>query len=107
MNVWHSVLLLVVIWAITFALRAAPLVARRWLRDNELVRDIGALLPVGVMVILTVYTIRDTSYAGYDWVAPFVGVVVTVVLHLWRGNVLLSLVGGVASYSILYFTLGG
>lgn len=104
MNIWHSVLLLIVIWALTFAMRAAPLVMRRWLRDNELVRDIGALLPVGVMVILTLYTIRDASFAGADWVAPFVGIAVTVLLHLWRSNVLISLVGGIASYSILYFT---
>ncbi|MDJ1371234.1 branched-chain amino acid transporter permease [Gulosibacter molinativorax] len=107
MNVWHSVLLLVVIWAITFALRAAPLVLRRWLSDNELVRDIGALLPVGVMVILTAYTVRDMSFAGTEWVAPVVGILVTVLLHLWRSNVLVSLVGGVASYSVVYFALAG
>lgn len=106
MNLWHSILIMLVIWALTFSMRAAPLVLRRWLDDNEIVRNIGTLLPVGVMVILTAYTVRDTSFAGYDWVAPLVGIVVTVLLHLWRSNVLLSLVGGILSYSILYFTLG-
>lgn len=106
MNLWHSILLLAVIWALTFAMRAAPFVLRKWLADNDIVRDIGALLPVGVMVVLTAYTVRGTSFAGYDWVAPFVGILVTVLLHLWRSNVLLSLVGGVASYSVLYFMLG-
>lgn len=80
---------------------------RRWLRDNETVRDIGALLPVGVMVILTAYTVRDMSFSAYDWVAPVVGILVTVLLHLWRSNVLVSLVGGIASYSVIFFTLGG
>lgn len=107
MNPWHSILLLLVIWALTFAMRGAPLVLRRWLRDNEIVRDIGALLPVGVMVILSLYTLRDVSFATEAWLAPFVGVLVTVLLHLWRGNVLISLVGGIASYAVVHFALIG
>ncbi|SJM68184.1 branched-chain amino acid transporter permease [Gulosibacter sp. 10] len=99
MNPWHSVALLAVIWAITFALRAAPLVARRWLRDNEFVRDLGALLPVGVMAVLVLYTVRDVVWVDLQWIAPAVGILVTVALHLWRANVFLSLVGGVGVYS--------
>lgn len=101
MNPWHTAALLLVIWAVTFALRAAPFAASRWLRDNEFIRDLGLLLPVGVMAVLVVGMLQDTPWAGWAWVPSIAGVVVTAALHFWRDNVLLSLVGGIASYGLL------
>lgn len=101
MNPWHTAALLLVIWAVTFALRAAPFAASRWLRDNEFIRNLGLLLPVGVMAVLVVGMLRDTPWEAWAWVPSIAGVAVTAALHFWRDNVLLSLVGGIASYGLL------
>jgi branched-subunit amino acid transport protein AzlD len=101
MSPWHTAALLAVIWAVTFALRAAPFAASRWLRDNDFVRDLGLLLPVGVMAVLVVGMLQDTPWDGWGWVPSIGGVVATAVLHFWRDSVLLSLVGGIATYGIL------
>lgn len=100
MNAQHSALLLAVIVAVTFMLRAAPFLFGRWLRDNELVRDLGVVLPLGVMTILAISTLRDLEWVDARWLPSLLGVAVTAALHLWRSNVLLSLVGGVAAYAV-------
>lgn len=101
MNPWHTAALLAVIWAVTFALRAAPFAASRWLRENDFVRDLGLLLPVGVMAVLVVGMLQDTPWSGWGWVPSIAGVGVTAALHFWRDSVLLSLVGGIAAYGVL------
>lgn len=101
MNPWHTAALLAVIWAVTFALRAAPFAASRWLRENDFVRDLGLLLPVGVTAVLVVGMLQDTPWEGWGWVPSIAGVAVTAALHLWRDSVLLSLVGGIAAYGVL------
>ncbi|NLT25608.1 MAG: branched-chain amino acid ABC transporter [Microbacteriaceae bacterium] len=98
MDPLHSLLIIVVAAAVTFGLRAAPFLGGKWLRENALVRDLSLLLPIGVMTVLVVYSVRGIEWAGWAWAPPLVGIAATAALHLWRWNVLLSLVGGVAVY---------
>lgn len=107
MNLTHSIAIIAVMAVITFALRALPFAFGKWLREQPVVRELSLLLPIGVMTVLVVYSLRDTSFAGTDWVAPTVGVVVTAGLHLWRWNILLSLVGGIGAYGITLLILAG
>lgn len=105
MNLTHSIAIIAVMAVITFGLRALPFAFGRWLREQPVVRELSLLLPIGVMTVLVVYSLRDTSFAGTNWVAPAVGVVVTAGLHLWRWNILLSLIGGVGTYGITLLIL--
>ena len=50
-----------VMFLVTVALRAAPFVALTRLRDSAVVRYLGRTMPAGVMVVLVVYTLRDTT----------------------------------------------
>ncbi|VUZ27056.1 Uncharacterised protein [uncultured Comamonas sp.] len=81
--------------AITFALRALPFAIRETLKDSPLLAHLNAWMPLGVTVILVVYCLRmidlhDTSLAT----ARLAGVAATVAVHLWRGNLFLSLFAG-------------
>ncbi|MFD2675104.1 AzlD domain-containing protein [Gulosibacter bifidus] len=87
-------------WGVTFALRAAPFVASRWLRDNELVEEFGLLLPVGVMATLVVAMLQDTPIVNYAWVPTVIATAATIGIHLLRKSVLLSIVTGVAVYGL-------
>ncbi|RRJ86962.1 branched-chain amino acid ABC transporter [Gulosibacter macacae] len=106
MNVWHSLAIIGVSALVTFFLRATPFMAGKWLREQPLVRDLSLLLPIGVMTVLVLYSVRDISWAGWAWVPPVLGIAVTAGLHLWRWNVLLSLVGGIAAYALALWVLG-
>ncbi|MFE9654270.1 AzlD domain-containing protein [Micromonospora sp. NPDC006431] len=60
-------------------------------------RYLSTRLPAGVMVILVAYCLRDLPLAGFTRaLAPPLALTVTVGLHLWRHNALLSILGGTA-----------
>ncbi|MEB3367323.1 branched-chain amino acid transporter permease [Saccharopolyspora mangrovi] len=85
--------------AITWALRALPFAALAPLRTSATVHFLGARMPVGVMVILAAYTLRDTEAAA---VAPTaLSLAATIGLHLWKRNPVLSIFGGTAAHVLL------
>ena len=68
---------------------------------RPLMQFLSRTMPLGVMVVLVAYTLGDLS-ADLGRSAALVGAVaITTGLHLWRGNVALSLIVGTASYALL------
>jgi len=81
--------------AVTWTLRALPFAVLRPLRDSPAVRHLSSRLPAGVMVILLAYCLRGFLPADpHRTLAPLLALAVTVALHLWRRNVLLSVAAG-------------
>ncbi|MBB5159574.1 branched-subunit amino acid transport protein AzlD [Saccharopolyspora phatthalungensis] len=62
-------------------------------------------MPVGAMVILLVYCLRDLPLTGPHALAPVAALAATVGLHLWRWNALLSIFGGTTVHVLLASTL--
>jgi branched-subunit amino acid transport protein AzlD len=59
-------------------------------------------MPAGIMVILAVYTLRGVSLAESPHGLPEgIALAVTIALHLWRRNAVLSILGGTAVYVFL------
>ncbi|RVW01930.1 MULTISPECIES: branched-chain amino acid transporter permease [Rhodococcus] len=96
-----------VILVVTFALRAVPFAVIAPLRASAFVHYIGAHMPVGIMLILVVYTLRDVPIEPAAMVAAGVALAVTIGLHLWRSHALLSIVGGTAVYMVLQSWVSG
>ncbi|GAA2364016.1 AzlD domain-containing protein [Saccharopolyspora halophila] len=84
---------------ITWGLRALPFAALAPLRSSAAVHYLSDRMPVGVMVILVIYTLHDLTRAGIP--AMGFALVATVGLHLWRRNALLSIFGGTAIHVLL------
>ncbi|MFF9607056.1 branched-chain amino acid transporter permease [Streptomyces sp. NPDC014684] len=80
----------------TWALRALPFTALGPLRANKAVQYLSTRMPAGVMVILSLYTLRTVPVTEARAIAPLAGLAVTVGLHLWRRNALLSVFAGTA-----------
>ncbi|MGW0017971.1 branched-chain amino acid transporter permease [Rhodococcus sp. NPDC003382] len=87
---------LFVMFAVTVGLRAAPFAALAFLRDSAVVKFLGATMPAGVMLILVMYTLRDTG--ATTWLPAVIGLGVTVAVHLWRHSPALSTVAGTVAY---------
>ncbi|MEU1778826.1 AzlD domain-containing protein [Streptomyces abikoensis] len=85
--------------AVTWALRCLPFAALAPLRASDTLRYLSVHMPVGVMVILTVYTLRDVSLTTAPPVA--LALAATLGLHLWRRNAVLSVLGGTAIHVAL------
>jgi len=99
----QSLLIILVIAAITFALRAAPFILfSRTGTTPKVITYLGNVLPPAVMGMLIVYCLRNVSVLDAPFGLPELIAVVTVaVLHLWRRNSMLSILGGTALYMVL------
>lgn len=83
--------------AITWTLRAAPFAMLAPLRKSELLAYLGERMPVGIMLILAAYTMRDLELADLaSGPSALAALAVTIGLHLWRGNAMLSIFVGTA-----------
>lgn len=68
----------------------------------QAVTDLGRLLPPAMMGLLVVYCLKDVAWTAQPHGAPEVlAILAVVLLHRWRGNVLLSIAGGTALYMVL------
>ncbi|WP_433782081.1 branched-chain amino acid transporter permease [Actinomycetospora sp. CA-101289] len=86
---------------ITLALRAAPFAMTSTLRASPLVSYLGRHLPAGVMIILVVHLLRDLPVdRPLLSLRELVPVLVTVAVHLWRRDALLSMATGTAVYAL-------
>ncbi|ANW63340.1 branched-chain amino acid ABC transporter [Mycobacterium sp. djl-10] len=98
----YIALLVLISAAVTWMLRALPFAVLAPMRHSSVVRYLSVHMPVGVMVMLAVYTVHGAARqtpAEVGWLA--VGVAVTAGLHLWRGQALLSIAVGTATYVTL------
>ncbi|MEU2285802.1 AzlD domain-containing protein [Streptomyces sp. NPDC013178] len=101
----HALAAIAVAAAVTWALRALPFAVLAPLRASGTVQYLSTRMPAGVMVILVVYCLRDLPLTQARAVAPVAALCVTVGLHLWRRNALLSILGGTAVHVALASTV--
>ena len=88
--------------AVTWALRALPFTVLAPLRASAAVGYLSARMPLGVMVILLGYTLRNLPLGDPGRALPdILALAATVGLHLWRRNAVLSILGGTAIHVAL------
>lgn len=93
---------------ITWMLRAVPFMMLASLRNSRLLAYIGERMPVGIMAILAVYTLQGTELTSFSAVgATIIALGVTIGLHIWRRQMILSIFGGTAVYVVLASVFGG
>ncbi|WP_330346900.1 branched-chain amino acid transporter permease [Streptomyces sp. NBC_00582] len=101
----YTIAAVLVAAAVTWALRALPFAALTPLRESGTVQYLSTRMPAGVMVILVVYCLHDLPVTEARGTAPLGAVVLTIGLHVWRRNALLSILGGTATHVLLASTL--
>ena len=83
----------------TFLERLLPFLIFGKRKVPSIVRYLGKVLPLAIMMTLVVYCLRGTTFnAVANFMPQAVAVVATVILHLWKGNTLVSVLGGTAIY---------
>ena len=99
----HSALMVAVVALVTIALRFAPfLIFRGSKQTPAFVAYLGRVLPYAIMGMLVVYCLRSTSFTDASHGLPeIISCALVVLLHLWKRNTLISIVGGTACYMML------
>ena len=66
------------------------------------VRFLGKYLPSAIFAMLVVYCLRNVDVLqGSHGIPEAIAIGVTVALHLWKRQMLLSIAGGTAAYMLL------
>lgn len=66
------------------------------------VQYLGKALPTAIFGMLVVYCLRNVSFlTGSRGIPEALAVAVTVLLHLWKRQMLLSIAGGTVCYMLL------
>ncbi|MFC7484809.1 branched-chain amino acid transporter permease [Luedemannella flava] len=91
----------------TLLLRATPFLALQKAADAPVVRYLGRIMPAGIMVILVIYSLNGIRLTTYPYGLPsLIAVTVTLLIHAWRRNPLLSIVVGTATYMVSLHLFG-
>ncbi len=94
-----TVLMLVLGTALT---RFLPFIIFRGKHTPHFIQYLSTVLPSAVFAMLVVYCLKDVEWTGGNHGLPeLIGIAVTVVLHLWRKQMLLSILGGTLVYMLL------
>ena len=88
---------------VTFMTRALPfLLFDRGEHPPKLVLYLGRVLPPAIIAMLIVYCLKGVAFTTLGgWVPPLIAGLTAVLLHLWKGNDLLSIFGATVLYMIL------
>lgn len=66
------------------------------------VQYLGRVLPAAVFGLLVIYCLRDVSiFTGNHAVPELISIVLILILHFWKRQMLLSIAGGTICYMLL------
>jgi branched-subunit amino acid transport protein AzlD len=66
------------------------------------IQYIGRYLPSAVFGILVIYCLKNVSiFGGSHGIPELVAILMTILLHKWKRQMLLSIAGGTACYMVL------
>ena len=71
-------------------------------RTPKYIMYLGKVLPAAIIALLVVYCLQNTTILSYPYGIPeAIAVIAVVLVHLWKRNNLLSIVGGTVLYMLL------
>ncbi|WP_294799889.1 AzlD domain-containing protein [uncultured Eubacterium sp.] len=88
--------------AVTFATRLIPFAAFGKREVPKIVKYLGDIMPSAIIGILIIYCIKDGYTFDVNTLAPqLIAIALTVIVHLWKRNTLISISVGTVSYMLL------
>ena len=99
----YAWLIVVVVALVTALLRFLPFLIFNGKRPiPKWISYLGSVLPYSVMAMLVVYCLKGISFtAASGWLPYGVAVAAVALLHIWKRNTLLSIIGGTICYMLL------
>ena len=99
----QAALSIAVMAGVTFLTRFLPfLLFDRGGKPPRIVLYLGRVLPPAIIMMLIIYCLRDVSLLqGSHGLPELMAIAVTVGLHLWKRQMLLSIAGGTICYMLL------
>ncbi len=99
----NRILLLIIIMAfITFFTRALPFIFLKYKKIPDILLYLEINIPPIIMLLLVLYCIKDINLIKVPYGLPeIISIIIVVLLHLWKKNILISIFGGTLLYMVL------
>lgn len=66
------------------------------------VQFLGKFLPAAVFGLLVIYSMKDVNvFAGSHGIPEMIAILLVIILHVWKRQMLLSIAGGTVCYMLL------
>ncbi len=86
----------------TVGMRALPFLVFSGKRKTpDFVQYLGRALPSAIFALLVVYCLRNVDVTAAFALPEILALAATLLLHLWKRQMLLSIAGGTATYMLL------
>lgn len=98
----YTLVAISVIAIVTFAIRVAPFILfGKGKETPKYIAYIGNYLPPAVIAMLVIYCLRNVNVAAFPFGIPeAIGIITVAVLHIWKRNNLVSIIGGTVIYML-------
>lgn len=103
-NFWYSLSIIAAVGVTSYFLRAFPflVLSKKNKTVEEFMLYLGKVLPPAVIGVLIVFCLKDVKFSIAPYGTPeFLAVIMVVVLHVWKRQTLMSILGGTIFYMIL------
>lgn len=98
----QSIIIIAICAICTLLERAFPFLIFRGKEVPEIVRYLGRVLPMAIMATLVIYCLKGITFSSAaGWAPMLIASALTALLHLWKGNTMLSIFGGTVGYMVL------
>ena len=99
----NAVLMVIVIAFVTFLTRVLPFIIFPGSKQTPpFITWLGKVLPCAVMGMLVIYCLKSVSILTFPYGIPeLIAIVLVILVHKWKHNLLLSIVGGTVVYMLL------
>ena len=99
----HAMLVVAVAGIVTAALRFLPfLIFGGDRKTPAFITYLGKVLPYAIMAMLVVFCLKNVSLVSAPYGLPeLISCAMVVLLHVWKRNTLISIIGGTVCYMVL------
>lgn len=88
--------------AATAATRFVPFLIFRGKTTPRYIQYLSKVLPPAVFGMLVIYCLKDVKFtSGYFGAPEIIGIIVTALLHAWKRQMMISILGGTITYMLL------
>lgn len=98
----QSILIILTMGIATFITRAFPFIVFSKNKNSSYINYIGKVLPPAVIGMLIIYCVKNVNIFEFPYgLSEILSIVSVILLHVWKRNNLLSILGGTIIYMIL------
>lgn len=102
MTTTQQILTIAVMVFATALTRFVPFLVFRGKTTPAYIQYLSKVLPPAVFGMLVVYCLKDVQFtSGHYGLPELIGIAVTALLHAWKRQMLISILGGTVAYMLL------